>query len=121
MTMTATRPIDLNPMRNREQVWDTPYARTEMVDGLAFPVFEREAREGDGIFEVMSSLHGDQKLMWDPNNASEVADIKRSFDAAVAEGRRPFRVDKDGNATDQLREFDPTIGKMIILPRIVGG
>lgn len=74
-----------------------------------------------GIMNVMDGT-GDTKKMWNPDNADEVADARRSFDDLRAKGYSAFKVTAaDGSAGEEIRTFDPTLGKLIMVPRRVGG
>lgn len=73
---------------------------------------------------VMSMLtgHGDLKKIWNAANADEVDDAKRSFEHMTKVKKYvAFRVKEDGTPGEQLREFDPTAGKMILVPAMAGG
>lgn len=65
---------------------------------------------------------GDVKKQWDPNNAVETADAKRSFDDLRAKGYLAFRVnEKDASKGEQIREFEPNAGSIIMVPPMAGG
>lgn len=65
---------------------------------------------------------GDTKIIWDRNNADEVANARRTFNDLKAKGYLAFKVtDKDGNKGDQIREFDPAVERMILTPPMRGG
>lgn len=65
---------------------------------------------------------GDTKVLWDPNNTDEVDNARATFDRMVG-GKKylAFAVKSDGDKGNQLREFDPQAGKIILVPPMVGG
>lgn len=66
---------------------------------------------------------GDTKKIWDRTKPDEVEDAKRSFNYLVREKRYvAFHVTgKDGEKGEQMREFDPEAGRMILVPALAGG
>ena len=64
---------------------------------------------------------GDTKVIWDPANADEVKNAKRTFKDLLKKGFTAFRVDTDGEKDGQIREFEPDAQKLIMVPRIMGG
>jgi hypothetical protein len=66
---------------------------------------------------------GDLRKIWNAANADEVEDARRSFEHLV-KGKKylAFRVNPEDNSKgDQIREFDPDAGKMILVPPVAGG
>lgn len=73
------------------------------------------------VMEILDPT-GDTKVMWDRNNEDEVAIAKAAFDAALEKGSSVFAVKgKSGKQGNRLKEFDPTIERMIVVPQMVGG
>lgn len=71
---------------------------------------------------ALMGIAGDTKHMWNPDNADEVKAAKKVWDDLVGKKRfLGFKVKKDGEPGEQLREFDPKAGKLIIAPPMVGG
>ena len=64
---------------------------------------------------------GDTKKIWDPDNKDEVKDAERTFKDLTQKGFKAFTVDKKGEKGKPIDEFDPEAGKMILVPRLVGG
>lgn len=50
--------------------------------------------------------HGDVKLMWDSDNADEVANARRTFTDLQAKGFAAFDVDTKGKPAGQVRRFE---------------
>jgi dihydropteroate synthase len=73
------------------------------------------------VLEILDPT-GDTKVMWDRNNDDEVSIAKAAFDAAIAKGSSVFAVKgKTGEQGKRLKEFDPAIERMIVVPQMVGG
>lgn len=65
---------------------------------------------------------GDTRHMWDPDNADEVRAARSTFDMLKAKGHTAYTVNEDdGEKGRVIREFDPKAGKMIMVPKVVGG
>ena len=77
----------------------------------------------DGLCELaIMSTKGDTKVMWNPENADEVAAAKAQFDTLIGKGFSAFKVvGPKGEQGDQIREFDPKAGKIILVPALQGG
>jgi len=66
--------------------------------------------------------YGDLKKVWNAANADEVEDARRTFDHLVKEKKYlAFKVGADGEKDEQIREFSPDAGKMILIPPMAGG
>jgi len=70
---------------------------------------------------IMSSDHGDVKVIWDPANEIEVAAAKAQFDTLTGKGYMAYKVAAGGRKGVQVREFDPDVEKLILAPALVGG
>ena len=76
----------------------------------------------DGKCELAIMSHkGDTKVVWDPSNEDETAAAKAQFDTLVGKGFSAFKVQGKGEKGDMIREFDPTAGKIILIPALAGG
>lgn len=65
---------------------------------------------------------GDTKVIWDPNNADEVEAARAQWDKLVGERKfAAFAVGPKGQKADRLKEFDPSIEKVILVPPMAGG
>jgi len=74
------------------------------------------------LIMAMMTGHGDIKKVWNAANADEVEDARRSFNHLVKDkGYMAFKVNPDGSNGNQIREFDPTAGKLILVPAVAGG
>lgn len=65
---------------------------------------------------------GDNRIMWDPRDADEVAIARKAFNEAKKKGMLAYAVNADGEKTGEvIREFDPTRSKIIMTKQLVGG
>lgn len=64
---------------------------------------------------------GDTKLMWDSNNADEVATAKDTFKALKKKGFIAYKVNTSGDKGEIINDFDALAGKIILSPPLVGG
>jgi len=92
--------------------------------------FTKDGWSADVPFEfvpgqiVMSMMcgYGDIKKIWNAANADEVEDAKRSFDHLTKEKKYlAFRIKPDGTNGEQMREWDPSAGKVLLVPPVAGG
>lgn len=76
-----------------------------------------------GEMSVMGK-EGDTKTIWDPSNFEETEAARQLFEELVKKaGFVAFEVDSKGNkkAKKRVDEFDPDLGKMIMVPPMAGG
>ena len=60
---------------------------------------------------------GDTRTTWNPENQAEIDAAKATFNKLVKEKKYlAYKVTDDGNKGEQIREFDPTAGKIILSP-----
>jgi hypothetical protein len=65
---------------------------------------------------------GDTKLIWDAENADEVANARRTFDDLKKKGFSAFAVTgAKGSKGEMIREFDPAAERIIMVPALQGG
>ena len=79
-----------------------------------------EWEEGKIVIAVLDST-GDTKRVWDKNNEDEVEDARASFDRLKKKGYVAFHVGKDGEKTEQMRTFDASAERVIMVPPLAGG
>lgn len=73
-----------------------------------------------GELSIMG-IEGDTKTIWDPSKEDEVEVARNTFDRLKAKGYMIYRVDEDGGKGEVMHKFEPRAGKLIAVPRIVGG
>ncbi len=82
---------------------------------------EREVNLDEvGLLAVMG-MGGDTKSIWDPDNEDEVEAAKKQFDELIEGGHAAFKVKKSGKPGKKITEFDPSAGKVILVPPVRGG
>jgi hypothetical protein len=64
---------------------------------------------------------GDTKVLWDTHNQDEIDAAEEQFDTLIDKGFTAYSVKKDGEKGRKITKFDPDAGKIIMVPRIVGG
>jgi len=64
---------------------------------------------------------GDVKIIWDPSVKVEVDSAKKQFEELLKKGYLAFSVGKDHEASEEIKSFKPVLGKMILVPALVGG
>jgi hypothetical protein len=65
---------------------------------------------------------GDTKIVWDKDNRDDVAAAKAAFEKLVKKGRHlAYKVTGKGQPGEQIREFDPNIEAIIMVPQMAGG
>ena len=93
------------------------------------PIFQRledgqEQQPHQQLFRIINQKCGDERLVWDKRNLSEINDAKGTFDKLVKQGLKPYKVDKKGKRTSEIMaEFDPTAQEIIFIPipAMIGG
>jgi hypothetical protein len=64
---------------------------------------------------------GDTKVMWSRDNPDEVEVAERAFKDMKKKGYAAFRVDKKGDAGEQMHDFDPKAERIIFIKQTAGG
>jgi len=65
---------------------------------------------------------GDTKVIWDPDNEDECDAAEEQFDNLIDKGFTAFEVGKGGKKTAKVvKKFKPGLGKLIMVPELVGG
>jgi len=64
---------------------------------------------------------GDTKVLWDKNNEDEVEAAEEQFDTLIEKGFTAYSVKKDGEKGKKITKFDSDAGKIIMVPKIIGG
>lgn len=80
-----------------------------------------EAGDYDGVL-IIPDRTGDAKLMWNRGNPDEIAVARAAFDTALGRGSMIYKaVGKEGTRGEQVRQFDETAERLIVVPQLVGG
>lgn len=64
---------------------------------------------------------GDTRTIWNPENQDEVDAAKATFTRLKGKGYLAYTVDESGQRGEVIREFDPSAGRIIMAPQLVGG
>lgn len=64
---------------------------------------------------------GDSKTIWNPDNQDEVDAAKATFDALKKKNYIAYTVKANGKKNEIIHSFDPELGKIIMVPPMVGG
>lgn len=65
---------------------------------------------------------GDTKLIWSTDKPDEVETAREMFDKLRKKGYLAYKVvDTDGKKGEQMHTFDPSAGRIIMAPAMVGG
>jgi hypothetical protein len=77
-----------------------------------------EGRKGE--LAVLNG-EGDFKTIWDSEKPEEVEAAKKTFDDLKKKGYAAYRVKKNGEKGEVIKEFDPGAEKIILAPLMAGG
>jgi hypothetical protein len=95
-------------------------AQQEVIGFIGKGVTRR--KEPDDYEIAIMGKEGDTKQIWNPQNTDEVENARRTFNDLRKKGYLAFRVTADGDKGEQISEFDPKAGKMILMvPQMQGG
>ena len=73
-----------------------------------------------GLMNIMDRS-GHKELTWDTARLSEVMAAKEAFDTLMKRGYTAFGSKHKTDARHLVREFDPTLEELVVVPKIVGG
>ena len=76
------------------------------------------------MFRILHPLKGDERLIWDSGNLSDIQGAKKLFVDLIEKGLTPYRVGTNGKATsEEMVEFDPAAEEVIFLAQnlVCGG
>jgi hypothetical protein len=64
---------------------------------------------------------GHKELTWDADKLNEVLAAKTTFDNLMKRGYTAFGSKYKADAKHLVREFDPTLEELVVVPKTVGG
>jgi len=68
------------------------------------------------------STEGDTKVVWNPDNDDECDAAEAQFNSLKKKGFTAFEVGRRGKKSDEkVTEWDPDLGKLIMVPQMQGG
>lgn len=91
-----------------------------MLDEIA--IENRECPNAARPMEInILDQSGHIKQIWDRDVKDEVKMARKTFERMIAKGYAAFRVKKNGEQGEKIKEFDPDAEKMILAPNLRGG
>jgi len=81
---------------------------------------EKASGSSVGEMSIMDSS-GHKELKWNMDRLEEIAVAKSTFDKLVKEGYSAFGTHTKSEPRHAIKEFDPTMEDVVMVPRIVGG
>lgn len=73
-----------------------------------------------GVMNIMDRS-GHKQLTWSTDRLDEIVEAKETFDALMKKGYSAFGANQKEEAKHLIKEFDPTVEEMVLVPKIVGG
>jgi len=64
---------------------------------------------------------GHKQLKWNTDRPDEIAVAKETFDRLIGKGYSGFASKNKLEAKHTIKEFDPTMEEVVMVPRTVGG
>jgi len=64
---------------------------------------------------------GHKQLKWNTDKLEEIAAAKETFDSLIKEGYSAFGSKTKAETKHTIKEFDPTMEDVVMVPRTVGG
>lgn len=75
-------------------------------------------------YRILNPQTGDDRLTWDTRDFQAMQDARKTYLDLIQKGYKPYRVDPQGNKTNQpMTTFDPTASQVIFVPMapVAGG
>ena len=75
------------------------------------------------VMKILTKRDGDREVTWDKGKEQEVKDAQASFDNHVKkQGYKAYAIDPStGGKGQEIKEFDPNLEKIILVPQMRGG
>lgn len=78
--------------------------------------------EGLCVMIIPKWDEGDTRIEWDPKQTDQVEAARKHFVDLKAKGYKAYRVDpKSSEKGELIKEFDPKIEKLVMIPAFAGG
>ena len=81
---------------------------------------QAEQQTEEFVIEIMDDS-GHSRVLWDPDDAAEVAKAEKAFNDARAEGYAAFVYGVGNKPGKVLTKFDPYAGRILMRPPMAGG
>jgi hypothetical protein len=93
-----------------------------MDDEYGCLAYSNKEKNPMGTMETLDELAGDTKIMWNPDNRDEVQAARLHFQSLRSKHYLAFRaIGEKGDKGEQMDTFDEHAGRIIMVPRMVGG
>ena len=73
------------------------------------------------FMSIMSIGKGDERVSWDPDDEEQVAAARKKFEAARKRGCIAYRVSPEDEKCAEIKEFNPAVSDVILVPLAQGG
>lgn len=73
-----------------------------------------------GVMNIMDRS-GHKQLTWSTDRLDEIVEARETFDALMKKGYSAFGANQKEETKYLIKEFDPTVEEMVLVPKIVGG
>lgn len=73
-----------------------------------------------GTMHIMDTT-GHSSITWDPEKPVEVGVARDAFEKLIKEGYSAFEVEGADQRGRRVTRFDPSVGKLMMVPQLVGG
>lgn len=75
---------------------------------------------GKGVIKIMG-VSGDDRIVWDPEDESQVTKAKKRFKELLLQGYKAWKMDDTGKKGVPIEEFDPSSGAILMAAALKGG
>lgn len=73
-----------------------------------------------GCFRILSQ-NGDDRVIWDRRDPSQVKDAYKKFKQLMKDGCTAYAATSEGKKGHKITEFDPGLEEIIIVPKTIPG
>ena len=90
---------------------------------LMTELLSRGVSSGRNVMAYMTPGDGYVEVSWAAGNAAEIAIAREMFSKLRGKGYLAYRTTGSGSRKqrDQIREFDPAAGRIVMVPPLAGG
>jgi hypothetical protein len=90
------------------------------LEGAGVSATAEVLEEKKFVLQIMDDS-GHSEVQWDPDDEEEVAKAKEAFEAAIKKGYYAYTLKPGGTQGEIIKTFDPTAGRIVMRPPMVGG
>lgn len=86
-------------------------------------LLSHDVSPGRNVMSYMTPEDGDVEVSWAPGNDDEIGAARETFDRLRRRGYLAYKTSGSGSrkSRDQIREFDPAAGRIVMVPPLAGG